>query len=140
AELERLRTAPSQKELLEKEKGVLEGDVNKFHKIIEEFGSRIEPLERVLVEKEKQLEAKVVESEKICEENEELKRKVELQTFNIRDVERMKKELQAAERDAGEAELARNAWEEKCWEVDSTIAHKIKDLEALLIDCNQALK
>jgi hypothetical protein len=52
----------------------------------------------------------------------------------------MKKELQAAERDAGEAELARNAWEEKCWEVDSTIAHKIKDLEALSIDCNQALK
>ncbi|XP_045804577.1 kinetochore protein NDC80 homolog [Trifolium pratense] len=140
AELERLRTAPSQKELLEKEKGVLEGDVNKFHKIIEEFGSRIEQLERVLVEKEKQLEAKLVESEKICEENEELKKKVELQTFNIRDVERMKKELQAAERDAGEAELARNAWEEKCWEVDSTIAHKIKDLEALLIDCNQAFK
>ncbi|KAK2444377.1 leucine-rich repeat receptor protein kinase HPCA1 [Trifolium repens] len=67
-------------------------------------------------------------------------RKVELQTFNIRDVERMKKELQAAERDVGEAELARNAWEEKCWEVDSTITQQIKDLEALSIACNQALK
>jgi kinetochore protein NDC80 len=65
---------------------------------------------------------------------------VELQTFNIRDVERMKKELQAAERDVGEAELARNAWEEKCWEVDSTITQQIKDLEALSIACNQALK
>jgi len=140
ADLEKARSEPSKKEELEKEKGMLEGDVNKFHKIIEEFESRIEPLERVLVEKEKQLEAKVVESERIVKENEELKRKVELQTFNARDVERMKRELQATERDAGEAELARNPWEEKCWDVDSTLAHKIKDLEALSIDCNQALR
>lgn len=140
AQLEKVRSAPSKKDELEKEKAVLEGDVNKFHKIIEEFGSKIEPLERVLAEKEKQLEAKVVENERIVEENEELKTKVELQTFNARDVDRMKRELQAAERDASEAELARNAWEEKCWEVDSTLAHKIKDLEALSIDCNQALR
>lgn len=140
AQLEEVRSAPSKKDELEKEKAVLEGDVNKFHKIIEEFGSRIDPLERVLMEKEKQLEAKVVENERIVEENEELKSKVELQTFNARDVDRMKKELQAAERDASEAELARNAWEEKCWEVDSTLAHKIKDLEALSIDCNLALR
>lgn len=139
-ELERLRSAPSQKDLLEKEKGLLEDDVNKFHKIIDEFSSRVEPLERVLVEKEKQLEAKAVEDERIHDENEELKRRVELQTFNNRDVERMKRELQAAERDAGEAELARNTWEEKCWDVDNTLAHNFKDLEALSIDCNQALK
>lgn len=140
AELERLRSAPSQREVLEKEKSLLEDDVNKFHKIIDEFASRIEAAEKVMEEKERQLEAKVAEKERISEENEELRRRVELQTFNARDVERMRRELQAAERDTGEAELARNTWEEKCWELDNTLSHKFKDIEALAMDCNQSLK
>ncbi|KAL5097601.1 hypothetical protein RYX36_001928 [Vicia faba] len=140
AQLEGLRSAPSQKDLLDKEKEMLQGDVIKFHKIIDEFGSRVESIERVLMEKEKQLEAKVVESDNICQENKMLKKKVESQPFNTRDVERMKRELQAAERDAGEAELARNDWEEKCWELDRTLANNIRDLEPITRDCNQALK
>lgn len=126
--------------MLEKEKSLLEDDVNKFHKIIDEFASRIEAAEKVMEEKERQLEAKVAEKERISEENEELRRRVELQTFNARDVERMRRELQAAERDTGEAELARNTWEEKCWELDNTLSHKFKDIEALAMDCNQSLK
>ncbi|XP_061354459.1 kinetochore protein NDC80 homolog [Gastrolobium bilobum] len=140
AELERLRSAPSQKEVLEKENGLLEDDVNKFHMIIEELASRIQQGEKVLAEKEKQLEVKMEENGRICEENEELKRRVVLQTFNARDVERMKRELQTAERDVGEAELARNAWEDKCWELDTSLDHKFKDLQAFAMDCNQALK
>ncbi|KAL5053614.1 hypothetical protein RYX36_018132 [Vicia faba] len=54
AQLEGLRSAPSQKDLLDKEKEMLQGDVIKFHKIIDEFGLRIESKERDLVEKEKQ--------------------------------------------------------------------------------------
>lgn len=140
AELERLRSAPSPKEALEKEKAILEDDVNKFHKIIEEFASRIEQTEKGVAEKVKEVEAKVEENGRICEENGELKRRVEAQTFNARDVERMKRELQAVERDIGEAELARNAWEDKLWDIDTTLAHKFKDLQALAMDCNQALK
>ncbi|XP_058752531.1 kinetochore protein NDC80 homolog [Vicia villosa] len=140
AELEGLRSAPSQKDLLEKGKEMLEDNVIKFHKIIDELGSQIESEERDLVEKEKQLEAKAVESDNICEENKMLKKKVESQPFKIRDVERMKRELQAAETDAGEAELARNDWEEKCWELDRTLANNIRDLEPIIRDCNQALK
>ncbi|KAK7302459.1 hypothetical protein RJT34_13349 [Clitoria ternatea] len=140
AELEGLRSAPSRKEELEKEKGELEGDVKKFHKIIEELTSRIEQAERVLAEKEKRLEAKVAEKEKICEENEDLKRREQMQTFNARDVERMRRELQAVERGTAEAELARNTWEEKSWEIDTNLSHKIKDLEVLALDCNQALR
>ncbi|KAL5157008.1 Kinetochore protein NDC80 [Glycine soja] len=140
AELERLRSAPSLKEALEKEKAMLEDDVKKFHKMIEELSLRIEQAERVLAEKEKQVEAKQAENEKICEENEELKRRVEAQSFNARDVERMKRELQAVERDTAEAELARNALEEQAWDLDTTLSHKIKDLEALGMECNQALK
>ncbi|CAI8594882.1 unnamed protein product [Vicia faba] len=50
AQLEGLRSAPSQKDLLDKEKEMLQGDVIKFHKIIDEFGLRIESKERDLVE------------------------------------------------------------------------------------------
>ncbi|KAK4254358.1 hypothetical protein QN277_009754 [Acacia crassicarpa] len=140
AECEELRTRPSQKEVLEKEKSLLEDDVNKFHKMIEEFTVRIKEVERGLSDKEKQLEAKVQENKNICEENEELKKRVELQTFNARDMERMRKELQAVERDIAEAELARNAWEEKSWELETSLGHKVNDLEALALDCNQALR
>lgn len=139
-ECEELRTRPSQKEVLEKEKSMLEDDVNKFHKMIEEFTVRIKEVERVLSDKEKQLDAKVQENKKICEENEELKKRVELQTFNARDMERMRKELQAVERDIAEAELARNAWEEKSWDLETSLGHKVNHLEALVLDCNQALR
>ncbi|KAI4299026.1 hypothetical protein L6164_032521 [Bauhinia variegata] len=116
---------------------MLENDVNKFHKIIEEITGRIKEAEKVLSEKEKQLEAKVQENKKICEENAELKKRVDLQTFNASRVERMKKELQAVERDIG---LARNAWEERSWELDSTLGHKFKDLEALALDYNRTIR
>ena len=56
-----------------------------------------------------------------------------MQTFNARDAERMKRELQAVERDITEAEVARNGWEEKSWDLDTTIGHKFKELEALSI-------
>ncbi|OMO62335.1 Kinetochore protein Ndc80 [Corchorus olitorius] len=89
AKAEGLRTGPTERELLEKEKNVLEEDV--------------------LEEKERELNAKEEERRQICKENEELKKRVELQTFNARDVERMKREMQAVERDLGEAEVARNS-------------------------------
>ncbi|WKA00167.1 hypothetical protein VitviT2T_018552 [Vitis vinifera] len=138
--LEELRSGPSAKEVVEKERGVLEEDVKKFHAIIAEFSGRIASVEKILDEKEKELGVKVEENNRICEENEELKKRVELQTFNARDAERMKRELQAVERDITEAEVARNGWEEKSWDVDTTIGHKFKELEALSIECNQALR
>ncbi|KAJ7968104.1 kinetochore protein NDC80-like [Quillaja saponaria] len=140
AKVEGLKSQPSQREVLEKEKNLLEEDVNKFHRMIEELTVRAAEAEKVLVEKEKQLEAKAQENKRICGENEELKKRVELQTFNARDVERMRRELQAVERDTGEAELARNAWEEKSWELDTTLGHKFKELEALAMECNQATR
>ena len=138
--LEELRSGPSAKEAVEKERGVLEGDVKKFHAIIAEISGRIASVEKILEEKEKELEVKVEENSKICEENEELKKRVELQTFNARDAERMKRELQAVERDIMEAEVARNGWEEKSWDLDTMIGHKFKELEALSIACNLALR
>ncbi|KAM4098165.1 hypothetical protein ACJW30_07G056200 [Castanea mollissima] len=140
AKSEALRSAPSQKELLEKDKGLLEEDVSKFHTIIGEFTERMGSMEKALEEKEKELEAKVQERTRIAEENEELKRRVETQTLNARDMDRMRRELQAVERDIAEAELARNTWEEKSWDLDAKIGHQFKELEALAMECNQAMR
>ena len=53
---------------------VLEEDVKKFQAIIAEISGRIASVEKILEEKE--LEVKVEENNKICEENEELKKRV----------------------------------------------------------------
>lgn len=140
AKLEALRSPPSQKELLEKDKGLLEEDVSKFHTIIGEFTERMGSMEKALEEKEKELEAKVQERMRIAEENDELKRRVETQTLNARDMDRMRRELQAVERDIAEAEIARNTWEEKSWDLDTKIGHQFKELEALAMECNQAMR
>ncbi|TYH31829.1 hypothetical protein ES288_A01G203400v1 [Gossypium darwinii] len=140
AKAEALRTGPTEREALEKEKNVLEEDVKKFHAMIAEFTGRIDAMEQVLEEKEKELNAKEEERKRICEENEEFKKRVELQTFNARDIERMKREMQAVERDISEAEIARNSWEDKSWDLDSTIGQKFKELVALAMDCNQAIR
>ncbi|KAK3002127.1 hypothetical protein RJ639_022290 [Escallonia herrerae] len=140
ARVKGLKTELSPKEALEREKGMLEEDVTKFHAMIEQLNGHIAAVEKVLEEKERELELKVGERGRIGEENEELKRRVEEQAINSRDAERMKRELQAVERDIGESEAARSGWEEKSWDLDAAIGQKFKELEAHLIECNQAIK
>ncbi|KAI3445667.1 hypothetical protein Pfo_002332 [Paulownia fortunei] len=138
--LEGLKAGPSQKELLEQEKAVLEKDVTKFHIMIEQLDGHLVEVQKKLEEKDRALEAKVEDRKRICEENEELKKKIEEQGINLRDAERMKRELQAVERDIEEMEAARNGWEEKIWELDSEIGHKFKELERFVMECNQAIR
>uniref|UniRef100_A0A2P2IXT5 Kinetochore protein NDC80 n=1 Tax=Rhizophora mucronata TaxID=61149 RepID=A0A2P2IXT5_RHIMU len=140
AKAEELRSGPTEREKLEKERSVLEEDVKKFHAMIAEFNQRTEMMEKVLGDKRKELEVKVEEKKRIDMENEELKKRVEEQTVNARDAERMKRELLAVERDIGEAEAARNAWEEKTWDLDTAMGQKFKELEALAMECNQAAR
>lgn len=138
--LEVLKTKPSQKEELEQKKAVLEKDVQKFHELLETWDKQIVEGQRMLEEKERALEAKVEERNRICGENKELKKKIEDQGINLRDAERMKRELQAVERDIEETEAARNGWEEKTWELDSQIRHKFKELEQFVMGCNEAIR
>lgn len=140
AKLVGLKKGPSQKEVLEQEKAVVEKDVMKFHDMIGQLDAHLVDVQKKLEEKERALEAKVEERKRICNENEELKRKIEEQGINLRDAERMKRELQAVERDREETEAGRSGWEEKIWELDSEIGHKFKELERLVIECNQAIR
>ncbi|KAL6328665.1 hypothetical protein AAG906_003350 [Vitis piasezkii] len=135
--LEELRSGPSAKEVMEKERGMLEEDVKKFHAIIAEFSGRISSVEKILEEKEKELGVKVEENNRICEENEELKKRVELQTFNARDAERMKRELQAVERDITEAEVARNGWEEKSWDLARQLGTSLRSLKLFQLNATR---
>ncbi|KAI3924749.1 hypothetical protein MKW92_028405 [Papaver armeniacum] len=130
-QIECLRSKPSARDALEKEKAMLEDDVKKFNAIINGLSSGIETLENGIKEKEKELEAKYVEHRRICEENEELKKTIDAQTVNMRDADRMKRELQAVERDIAEAEEAKNMWEEKSWDLDSKISHTFKELNSV---------
>ncbi|KAF8019724.1 hypothetical protein BT93_G0427 [Corymbia citriodora subsp. variegata] len=140
ARVEKLRTGPSERELREQEKSVLEEDVKKFNTIIGEITGRIPVLEKELEEKKKELRVKEEEEGRIRQENEELKKTIQLQTFNSRDVERMKKELQAVEGEIADAEIERNKYEEKCWDLDRTLAVKFKELEELAKECNKAVR
>lgn len=140
ARVDALKTGPSQRELLERDKSVLEGDEKKFKTIIEEYERRNVKLKNALEEKEKELTTKEEETRRICKENEELKKTVESQSFNTRDVERMKKEMQAVEREIADAEVERNSSEEKCWDLDTTLGHKLKELEELAKECNKTIR
>ncbi|RWR89950.1 kinetochore protein ndc80 [Cinnamomum micranthum f. kanehirae] len=134
------RSTPSSRELLEKEKAELVEDARKFNAVVENFESKVAAKEKALEEREKELSAKVEENRRICEENEELKRQIDSQAVNVRDVERMKRELQAVERDIADAETERNAWEEKMWDLEATAGQNIKELEGLITESNQTIR
>ncbi|CAH2064126.1 unnamed protein product [Thlaspi arvense] len=140
AKLEALRKGPSKKESLEKVKAHLEKDVNKYCTMVVGYTDKTRGMEKVVEEKEKELIAKEEERQRISEENKELKKSVEVQSFNVRDVERMKRELQAVERDVSEAEGARDGWEQRAWELNSQIRNQFHQIQTLAIDCNQALR
>ncbi|CAH9058514.1 unnamed protein product [Cuscuta europaea] len=139
-ELEGMKARPSERQALEAEKTVLELDVKKFHDMIEKLEGYKAEMRGLLEKKEKALEVKISEKDRICVENEELKRSVEEQGINARDAERMKRELQALEGIIAEIEDARNKWEEKGWELDSLMEHNLEKLEQLMIECNQAMR
>ncbi|KAJ0247001.1 Kinetochore protein NDC80 [Hirschfeldia incana] len=140
AKVDQLRKGPSRKEVLEKAKADLEKDVNKFRTMVVERTERNRGMERLVEEKEKEVVVKEEERGRILEENKELKKSVEVQSFNVRDVERMKRELQAVERDVEEAEGVRDGWEQKAWEVNSKIGNQFHQIQRVGIDCNQALR
>ncbi|KAH9618422.1 hypothetical protein KSS87_001752 [Heliosperma pusillum] len=139
-ELNALKSMPSERDTFESQRKDLEVDLDKFKGWVDSLQDANSVTVRALEEKEKELAAKVVECRRIKEENEELMKRVEAQGISMRDAERMKRELMSVEREISEAESSRSSWEEKCWDIDSVIGHKLKELESLSIECNQALR
>lgn len=125
---------------LEKKRTDLEGDVNKFRALIDQYAGKIAATEKVLQEKLKELESKEEETRRVLAENEGLKKRVKEQNVNSREAERIKRELQAMERDIAAAESARNSLEEKFWDLDPIVGHKFMELEQLSVEFTHALK
>eukprot|EP01018_Ginkgo_biloba_P012754 Gb_08872 [translate_table: standard] len=139
AKVEGFKTGPSAVDSLEKNKSVLANDVLKFHSIVNNFSAKKESLEKCLVERKQELEAKTVEIEKLTKENEVLKQQVESQHVNIRDYEKMSRECQSIEHDIHAAEASRNQWEEKAWELEVSASKKLKELEGAIDRYNQEI-
>ncbi|KAH1147582.1 hypothetical protein GYH30_042636 [Glycine max] len=55
-------------------------------------------------------------------------------------IEQSERVLVEKDKGSTEAELLRNALEEQACDLHTILSHKIKDLEALAMECNQALK
>lgn len=140
SKLQALRAEPSKKEALEREKGMLVEDVKKFQAVVDTWGGKVAAMEASLGQWEKELETKEKENKRLCEENHELQERISTQCVNVRDVERMKREMQVVEREIADAEGARNALEEKAWELEAAISRKLNEIELLLEKCNTAVK
>ncbi|GLJ50474.1 hypothetical protein SUGI_1075520 [Cryptomeria japonica] len=132
AKVQSLKTGPSVVEALENDKSLLAKDVVKFHSIINNFSAKKEALEKSLVEKKQELDTKNMEIEKLSKENEVLKQQVDAQHVNVRDYEKMSRELHNIEEDIRTAESARSQWDEKAWELEVLASKKLKEIEGLV--------
>ncbi|KAF7068798.1 hypothetical protein CFC21_074525 [Triticum aestivum] len=133
-------SAPSRLKALEEKKDAFTTDIQKFEAVVESWSTKIKEKEDALVEKEKELEAKVMNCQQTMAENEELLKQVETQVVNVRDVDRMAREMQAVEHDIAKLENANAVLEEKGWELEAALVSKLEEIEGLAELCNQSLR
>ncbi|KAK1264363.1 hypothetical protein QJS04_geneDACA018620 [Acorus gramineus] len=133
-------SAPSSRAALEKKRAEFAADSWKFQAVVDSFSAKAAETERVLAEREGLLEGKEKELVAAKAEVEALRVKVGAQAVSGRDAERMRREIAVVDRDVEEAETARNAWEDKCWELDAEVSRQMKELESLAVEGNAAIK
>lgn len=133
-------SGPSLREELEKKRGLLMEDKKKFEAVVESWTERLCEMEETRNGLEKELDAKNNEHKRLSEEKDELEKRIGMQGVSVRDMERMKREMQALDRDIEEAKNAKSAAEEKVWEAEAGIAQKLDEMEVVLEQCNLAIK
>ncbi|KAI4986215.1 hypothetical protein ZWY2020_018845 [Hordeum vulgare] len=140
AERNKQLSAPSRLKAMEEKMDAFTADVQKFEAVVESWSTKIKEKEEALLEKEKELEVKVLNCQQIMAENEELVKQVEVQVVNVRDVNRMAREMQAVENDIAKLENMNAALEEKGWELEAALVSKLEEIEGLAELCNQSLR
>ncbi|XP_031497937.1 kinetochore protein NDC80 homolog [Nymphaea colorata] len=140
AKVQGIKGRPLRREVLEKDKGLLKADIQKFSLLVKELVSRTKDLEASLENRGRDLEERLKEKERILAENAELRKKIDAQTVNVRDVDKMRREVQAVENEVAEIEKTKIGWEEKSWELQASAANVLKEVECLIADSNQAIK
>ncbi|XP_062209441.1 kinetochore protein NDC80 homolog [Phragmites australis] len=136
----KLTSGPSRREALEAEKETFTADIHKFEAVVKTWSAKMDEKGDALLDLEKELEAKVMDGRRIAAENQDLLKKVEAQAVNVRDADRMHREMQVVERDIAKAESGKAALEDKGWELEAALVTKLEELEGLAEQCNQALK
>ncbi|ONM56165.1 hypothetical protein ZEAMMB73_Zm00001d021028 [Zea mays] len=96
--------------------------------------------EQSLGDLEKELEAKVSDTQCAAAEIQDLLKQVDAQPVNVKDVDRMRREMQAIEDDIANTEKGKAALEDKFWEVEAKLVTKLEELERHAHQFNQALK
>ncbi|KAJ4745882.1 Kinetochore protein NDC80 [Rhynchospora pubera] len=140
AKLEAAISGPSPRDELEKKRGLLMEDKKKFEAVVETWTERLREMEETRDGLEKELEVKNKEYKRLSDEKNELEKRIGLQGVSVRDMDRMKREMQAMERDIEEAKNAKSVAEEKVWEAEAGIAHKLDEMEVVLEQCNQVIR
>lgn len=133
-------SGPSLREELEKKRGLLMEDKKKFEAVVESWTERLCEMDETRNGLEKELEAKNKEHKRLLEEKDDLEKRIGTQGLSVRDVERMKREMQALDRDIEEAKNAKSVAEEKVWEAEAGIAQKLDEMEVVLEQCNLAIR
>ncbi|KAI5013514.1 hypothetical protein ZWY2020_035767 [Hordeum vulgare] len=133
-------SAPSRLKALQEKKDAFTADVQKFKAVVKTWSTKIKDKEDALVEKEKELKAKVMNSQQMMAENEELVKQVDSQVVSVRDVDRMTRELQAVEHDIAKLEKANAVLAERGWELEAALVSKLEEIEGLAELCNQSLR
>jgi len=136
-EVNKLISGPSRRGALESEKEAFIADILKFKAVVDAWKTKINEKEQALGSLEKELEAKVSDTERSAAEVQDLLKQVDAQPVNVRGMDRMRREMQVIEDDIANAEKGKAALEDKVWEVEAKLVTK---LEELAEQCNQALK
>ncbi|TVU21148.1 hypothetical protein EJB05_30770, partial [Eragrostis curvula] len=113
----KLTSGLSRREALEADKAALTEDVQKFDAVVKTWSAKVSEKEEASVNLRKELEA-----------------------VNVRDVDRMHREMQLVEQDIANLENEKAALEDKGWEVDAALVKKLEELDGITEQCNQALK
>jgi kinetochore protein NDC80 len=139
-EVNKLISGPSRREALESEKEAFIADILKFEAVVDAWKTKINEREHVLGNLEKELEAKVLDTQHAAAEVQDLLKQVDAQPVDVRGMDRMRREMQAIADDIANAEKGKAALEDKVWEVEAKLVTKLEELETLAEQCNQALK
>ncbi|TVU21149.1 hypothetical protein EJB05_30771, partial [Eragrostis curvula] len=136
----KLTSGPSRREALVADKASLTEDVRKFDTLVKKWSAKVCKEEEASMNSQKELEVKLMDVQRLASENKDLLKKVEAQAVNVRDVERMHREVRLVEHDTANLENEKAVLEDKVWEVDAALGRKLEELDRIAEQCNQELK
>jgi kinetochore protein NDC80 len=122
----KLTSGPSRPKALEADKVTFESeDDQKFESVVKTWSSKVSEKEDAIVNLQKGVEVTFMDAERLVAENQNLVNKVRAQTVNVRDADRMHREMQLVQLDIAKLESEKATMEDKGWELDAALVSKL---------------